>query len=336
MFDEDIGRIERIRLRLFDLKPKDVLQEVYQMYNNYLSEFFDKGIPRQEYFDLVDCPVCGSSNHTEVLKLDNISYSECDTCHSIYTPHMLKDEILMNMYSSGAYQQYYNKLVLSGQGLRKDTLELRKCRQISSFFKKPGRLLDVACGSGSFLKVCQENGWDVAGVDPSDAAVETARQKYNLEIHKGFFENFESAEKFDCITIIGIEHLQDPMGCLRKAHSLLNEGGIVFYEVPSADCLLLNYVKKFPFEVTRYIESGRHYLFFSRDTMRYIGDEIGFAPLHLETNGLDIDTIIFEDLDEVLTEKLLNLQETVNAMLLGDHYRVIMRKVPGNNAGAKN
>jgi len=260
------------------------------------------------------------------MVLDNIDYHQCDQCGSVYTPAMLKDEILMEMYASGAYQEYFKKLVLQGQEIRKNTLELRKCRQVSSFFKQPGRLLDVGCGSGSFLKVCQEQGWEVHGIDPSEGAVKTAKEKYDLDVYQGFFENYEPGVQFDCIVIVGIEHLQDPMGCLEKANRLLNPGGVIFYEVPSADCFLFNYVKKFPFDVTRYIESGRHYLFFSQKTIKHICHKFGLELQYIESNGLDIDTIVFEELSDELTEKMLNIQEIINAMLLGDHYRVYMRK----------
>jgi len=327
MFKEDINNIERVRLSLFDLKPKTVLNDIYNMYNEYLSQFFEDGEPIPEYFNKVNCPICGDKKTKQILVLDNIRYHECDTCHSVYTPDMLKDEILMDMYSSGAYQEYFKKLVLQGQDLRKNTLELRKVRQLSSFFSKPGKILDVGCGSGSFLKVCQEHGWDVYGIDPSDAAVKTAKEKYDLDITKGFFEDYKSDEKFNCIVILGIEHLQDPYGSLKKAHELLEDGGVVFFEVPSADCYLLNYIKKYPFDVTRYIESGRHYLFFSQQTINYICRSLGYELLHIDSNGLDVDTIIFDDVGSELKEKLLNMQEIINSMLLGDHYRVFMRKV---------
>jgi len=326
MFDEDIKLIERVRLSLFDLKPKKVLVEIYRMYNDYLSKFFVNGQPVSDYFDRIGCPICSDRNTNELMELDKIHYHRCNSCGAVYTPDMLKNEILMEMYASGAYQDYFNKLVLQGQEIRKDTLELRKCRQISSFFKNPGKILDVGCGSGSLLKVCKENGWEVYGIDPSEGAVKTAKEKYDISVEKGFFEDYESSHKFNCISIVGIEHLQAPMSAIKKAHSLLDDSGILFFEVPSADCFLLNYVKRFPFDVTRYIEAGRHYLFLGQETIHHICNTYGYELMHIESNGLDIDTIIFDDLEDGMKEKMLNIQEIINEMLLGDHYRVYLKK----------
>ena len=47
---------------------------------------------------------------------------------------------------------------------------------------------------------------------------------------------------------------------------------------------------------------------------------------NIETNGLDIQTIILEEFEEALTNKLINMQDILNDLLLGDHYRVFLRK----------
>ena len=46
----------------------------------------------------------------------------------------------------------------------------------------------------------------------------------------------------------------------------------------------------------------------------------------IESNGLDIQTILLEEYDEVTTEKILQVQDTLNDMLFGDHLRVIIKK----------
>ena len=46
----------------------------------------------------------------------------------------------------------------------------------------------------------------------------------------------------------------------------------------------------------------------------------------METNGLDIQTILLEEFENEITDKIINIQDTLNDLLLGDHYRVFIRK----------
>ena len=45
----------------------------------------------------------------------------------------------------------------------------------------------------------------------------------------------------------------------------------------------------------------------------------------IETNGLDIQTILLEEFDDEITDKIINMQDIINNSLLGDHYRVFLK-----------
>jgi 2-polyprenyl-3-methyl-5-hydroxy-6-metoxy-1,4-benzoquinol methylase len=327
MFSTDINSIEKIKLDLFELKPYDSLLKTYMFFNSELEKYFEEdGSPKDAYFCEVNCPICDEAKTERVCTIDNFSYDRCKKCSAIYNKKMLKNEVLEDMYSSGIYIEYFKTLVLRSQKLRKERLERRKVAQISSFFSAPGKILDVGCGSGSLLKECQEVGWEVYGLDPSEEAVKTAKKKYDLAIDLCTFEQYETHEKFDCVVFIGLEHLQDPMGGLDKASKLLKDKGIIFFEAPSADSFLMNYLKKYPTGLTRYIEAGRHYLFFSRKSVDFISEKFDLKLEHIESNGLDLQTILFDEFEPKTTKNIVNMQDTLNDLLLGDHYRVFLRK----------
>ena len=44
-----------------------------------------------------------------------------------------------------------------------------------------GRLLDLGCGTGYFLNMAKENGFEIMGVEPSKGMAEIAKQKYQLD-----------------------------------------------------------------------------------------------------------------------------------------------------------
>ena len=66
--------------------------------------------------------------------------------------------------------------------------------------------------------------------------------------------------------------------------------------------------------------------FFSKKLIRKIAENFNLKIEYIETNGLDIQTILLEEFDNEITDKIMNIQDILNDLLLGDHYRVFMRK----------
>ena len=177
------------------------------------------------------------------------------------------------------------------------------------------------------MDVSKKNGLYVEGVDPSPSSQHMALEKYKIKVHHGDFSKIKFDKKFDVITLWGVlEHMSDPISALNKAVSLLKAGGILAFEVPSADCFLSEYLRKYNFSPTRYIESGRHNIFFSKKIIKNIAKHFELELELLESNGLDIQTILLTEFDEKTTDKILNIQDVLNDLLLGDHYRVFLRK----------
>jgi SAM-dependent methyltransferase len=110
-------------------------------------------------------------------------------------------------------------------------------------------LLDVGCYSGFFLDQARSRGYRVKGVEPSRWAVEHARGELGLDVFHGPVEAFETAERFDLVTMWDvIEHLVDPVGTLRKIHGLLRPGGLLAFTTHNLDSLAARVLRgRYPF-----------------------------------------------------------------------------------------
>jgi 2-polyprenyl-3-methyl-5-hydroxy-6-metoxy-1,4-benzoquinol methylase len=97
-----------------------------------------------------------------------------------------------------------------------------------------GRLLDVGCGGGATMKLMQDWGWQVEGIDFDPGAIQNARNK-GLTVHQGSLADHGFAGgSFDAIIMSHvIEHVHDPIGFLRHAHQLLRPGGRVVLATPN-------------------------------------------------------------------------------------------------------
>ena len=323
--------MEKIKLNLFKLKKKKDLVSVNYFFQSITSKWFNNdNSPNYNFFDLRDCPLCNHAESKELFLVDNFSYHECSNCESVYTKPFPKDQVINELYTQGNYGKYQDKLVKSGKQIRKGTLDERKFSQISSLINNKTdkiKILDIGCGGGTFLEVCKQNSWDVEGVDYSSSAASEVMENYQIVVHVGDFNLLKISKKYDVVSFWGVlEHMSNPIFSIKKALDILNPGGLLVFEVPSADCFLRFYLEKYSFSPTRYIESGRHNIFFSKKLINKLASEYDLSIEMIESNGLDIQTILLEEYDEVTTEKILEVQDTLNDMLFGDHLRVIIKK----------
>lgn len=101
-----------------------------------------------------------------------------------------------------------------------------------------GRLLDIGCGNGGFLKLAQKAGWSVHGIDFDPIAVAEAR-KGGLDIYLGNIEQLAEQEgTYDWITCSHVlEHVHDPQKLLRYMYRLLRPGGTLWLQTPNIESI---------------------------------------------------------------------------------------------------
>lgn len=103
-----------------------------------------------------------------------------------------------------------------------------------------GTLLDVGAGTGVFMHLARERGWDPSGIDICPLTAEKAAQEFGVRIAVGPFEEHGlGGQQFDAITMLDVlEHVIDPLATLRRAHALLRPGGALYVAVPNQRSLL--------------------------------------------------------------------------------------------------
>lgn len=105
--------------------------------------------------------------------------------------------------------------------------------------ERPGRLLDVGCGGGRFLRRMQKRGWHVVGTDFDAQAARKVSTRYGIETHVGDLPQCGlPAASFDAVTLSQtIEHLYDPKATLQECLRLLKPGGLLVMTTPNAASL---------------------------------------------------------------------------------------------------
>jgi SAM-dependent methyltransferase len=103
-----------------------------------------------------------------------------------------------------------------------------------------GTMLDVGPGTGIFLHLARERGWQPFGIDLCELSAERAIEEFDIKVDVGNFTDFPyEANSFDCITMLDVvEHSRDPVAFLRRAHEVLKPGGTLYVAVPNQRSLL--------------------------------------------------------------------------------------------------
>lgn len=115
----------------------------------------------------------------------------------------------------------------------------RLMRFVDRVTSRPGRVLDIGCASGAFLKLALQAGWQAAGVEPSSVLAEAATRttEGRADIQCCTFRDARFAPgSFDAITLWDVlEHVPDPLAFARACRDLLKLDGVLFVNVPAID-----------------------------------------------------------------------------------------------------
>ncbi|MGE3638840.1 MAG: class I SAM-dependent methyltransferase [Pirellulales bacterium] len=93
------------------------------------------------------------------------------------------------------------------------------------------RVLDVGSAAGFLLRGFIGEGWSGIGIEPNSTMAHYARSELRLNVENTTFEDFETDEEFDVVTMFQvIAHFEDPRFAIEKASNLLVPGGLLLVE----------------------------------------------------------------------------------------------------------
>ena len=149
--------------------------------------------------------------------------------------------------------------------------------------KPPGRLLDVGCGAGHFLRLARSRGWQPLGQEIALHSVAFARDTYDLEIITHSVPEMVATlepRSFDVVSLIGvIEHIPFPVEFLRTLGTLVKPGGALFIETDNvASWMHFVLRRNFP-----WIMPPEHLQLFTPASMDLLLQRAGFARVGLKT-----------------------------------------------------
>lgn len=180
------------------------------------------------------CPVCSQTavRHTWKRKFDR------DEKYYLYHCHACEVQFWEPMRNPGS--EWYEERKYSPYRAVSGRLGVKFELFLKSGPLTEGRILDIGCSSGSFLKACQDMGFDVTGIDFNRQAVQDARRLHGLKnVYALSLEQYRRehpADRFEAVSFFEVlEHQDDPAAFIGSVAGMLVRGGYVVLSVPNRD-----------------------------------------------------------------------------------------------------
>lgn len=267
--------------------------------------------------EIKNCPICDSTSFETHIKTKDFSVSKeefiivkCIDCNFHFTNPRPKDKDLGQYYISDHYISHNN----TSKNLFEKVYQLvrrfaikGKYNLISGFFNR-GRILDVGCGTGDFLKKCKEESWKVKGIEPSEIARKQAIENHNLDLDEST-DLRELEGEFDIITMWHVlEHVTELNTTVSEFNRLLSQDGKVIIAVPNLESFDSSYYKKY----WAAYDLPIHLYHFSKTSITKLFEKHGFSLK--KTKGMKFDSFYVSMLSE---EHKTGNKNFLNSIIIG-------------------
>ncbi len=269
------------------------------------------GIPlyeelRDRYFDapgLWSFRQCGGCSHIWLdpaplpSELKKLYLSYWDRYNAVFHPEDVKlghraadalyelanRAVLYALGYEGTVQAMRDRLLGKGLALIPILSEIFEGAVMSLRGPSRGHLLDIGCGTGSFLVFMRSLGWDVAGLESDPKAVQVAREGHGLKVTEADIEDADLPEAtYDAITMGHvIEHVLNPVQVLRVVFRWLKPGGTLVIRTPNAR----SWGHRLFHESWMSLDPPRHLHLFSPRTLQTCVERAGFLIKDIHTSA---------------------------------------------------
>ena len=263
----------------------------------------------------VICPLCQCEPELFGIDFQGFHLARCQVCRLEFQhPRPLFDQLADAVYNESYHPDDHHNV--DGTRAR---IFMRQLSRLERYVSGgTASVLDVGCGAGAFLQYAEGQGWEGAG---TDVVVTDVVRKSGIKFWEGKLSGITFAtEQFAAIRFNHVlEHTQNPLVELRRARSLITDGGVLLIGVPNIAGFSIR-MKNLQSRMGLKNHSWKHYgalhhlWFFTPATLAALVRAAGFEVLAWETPVTDrsdrsgwVSTVIRSPLEVLRVGGILDL-----------------------------
>lgn len=176
-----------------------------------------------------------------IAEKDDISVIECEACKFSHIVPLPSADDKADFYENEFYESFSDDYISKHQ----EDLDWWKIehREKYELFEsiltpdaQPKTLLDIGSGPGMFLKVGQDRGWHVEGIEPGASAWKFSTENLGLSVHHAYLDgdNVDTFGSFDVVHLNNVlEHIVDASAFVAMMGKLVKPDGLIAITVPN-------------------------------------------------------------------------------------------------------
>lgn len=278
----------------------------------------------------VRCNLCMSNSIKLLYDYKRYKIVKCRKCGLVYLNPRPSSQELAKLYD----KDYFAGNSINRSITRQELIDkLKSPRIVEGMLQvkkvnQKGKLLDIGCGLGFFLKCAEKEGYECFGLEISEYSSDYARKKLGLNVKTGTLESVEyGKEEFDVITLWhSLEHHPNPKYSLEKIHYMLKKNGFLFIELPNFNCLASKWRRK-RWEGLRI---PTHFYHFTAKTIGKLLWKAGFEVVKVNYYPLGIISRILKSVKG--RNNFFKLKEVLGMVFPGWNMMIIAKKCIKNEA----
>lgn len=227
--------------------------------------------------EYINCNICDTDETYRITIQNDYRVVKCKNCGLVYVNPRPTQETLIELYND--YHQRDGKDEYTWARLMQKNFS-NVSALLSRRFPGKGKILDIGCGYGHFIKIMENYGWTASGIEPSSRTIRYAKSK-GLNVFETTIEDAVFPESsFEAVTAFYVlEHLFEPLSVLKKIHAMLKPRGVVVLRIPHTTPIvkllglfnIKNNLYDLPF----------HMYDFSPNTIRLLLGKAGFSSIRI-------------------------------------------------------